>query len=518
MELKLNKEPVFLNEVIFDGQTEQGVEFDYVLPDYYPDIFKILKCTIAPGIVSYSVSGTQLFYDGSAVIKVMYLSEDNGDIQCIEQRYTYQKTVELAKPCEKVKACVKIQPKTDYVNCRAISPRRLDVRGAVSCKIKVSAVRETEIISAAEELEVKRVPLTYCSDKLVSQRQFVVREDIETGSSSGSIACILTTDACAEVTDTKVIANKAVVKGSAKVKALYIVKNDNLNAQTEVMEAEIPLSQIIDIDGITDSHTCYANFCVMECALNVKTGDSGENKMFSCTLTVDCTVNACRESTVSIITDVYSTSYETAFTKAPARTEFAPQVIVKQLAVKGTLECAEGSLAEIYDCRCDISNVICRQNDDGELIISGQCNYQAIGCVDGGGHVFIEKSEAFEVPTDIAKSSDGCTCSIEPDVQVENVSFSIANDKTVEVRAILLMSGCLYQMKNVDIIKDIQISTEKPKEKSTEYALKMYYAEQNEDVWDIAKHYNTSSAAIIAENDLEAEILAEPCMLLIPIV
>ena len=71
MELQLNKEPVFLNEVIYDGQTEQGVEFDYVLPDYYPDIFKILRCSLTPGISSYSVSGTQLFIDGAVLIKIL---------------------------------------------------------------------------------------------------------------------------------------------------------------------------------------------------------------------------------------------------------------------------------------------------------------------------------------------------------------------------------------------------------------------------------------------------------------
>ncbi|MCL2109312.1 MAG: hypothetical protein FWH20_08215, partial [Oscillospiraceae bacterium] len=71
MELKLNKEPVFLGEVVYDGQTEQGVEFDYVLPDYFPDIFKVLKCTLTPSIISYSISGSQLFCDGVVYIKVL---------------------------------------------------------------------------------------------------------------------------------------------------------------------------------------------------------------------------------------------------------------------------------------------------------------------------------------------------------------------------------------------------------------------------------------------------------------
>jgi hypothetical protein len=71
MELKISKQPVRLTETIYDGQTEQGVEFDYVLPDYYPDIFKILKCQLTPRVISYSVSGSQLFIDGVTYIKVL---------------------------------------------------------------------------------------------------------------------------------------------------------------------------------------------------------------------------------------------------------------------------------------------------------------------------------------------------------------------------------------------------------------------------------------------------------------
>ena len=44
MELKLNKEIVSVKEAIFDGMQEQSVELDYILPDYYPEIFKLIKC------------------------------------------------------------------------------------------------------------------------------------------------------------------------------------------------------------------------------------------------------------------------------------------------------------------------------------------------------------------------------------------------------------------------------------------------------------------------------------------
>ena len=88
MDLILNKEQVFVNEIVYDGQAEQGVEFDYVLPDYYPDIFRILKCSLCPRITSYNVAGDKLNFDGVVYIG-LYLCESSNKIHC-RPRMTFQ--------------------------------------------------------------------------------------------------------------------------------------------------------------------------------------------------------------------------------------------------------------------------------------------------------------------------------------------------------------------------------------------------------------------------------------------
>ena len=51
-----------------------------------------------------------------------------------------------------------------------------------------------------------------------------------------------------------------------------------------------------------------------------------------------------------------------------------------------------------------------------------------------------------------------------------------------------------------------------------DYALKLYYGVEHEDVWDIAKRCRTSVHAIMEENELTDEQLTTPGMLFIPIV
>ena len=66
----------------------------------------------------------------------------------------------------------------------------------------------------------------------------------------------------------------------------------------------------------------------------------------------------------------------------------------------------------------------------------------------------------------------------------------------------------------LETVSDIKIDESNVK-KQEDYALKMYFADEGETLWDIAKKYSTSIEAIMEENDCSAE---HGKILLIPIV
>lgn len=514
MELLLDKESVFLTETVFDGQTEQGVELDYILPDYYPDIFKILKCSLTPSIVSYNISGSQLYIDGVVYVKVLYTAEDGEEINCIDQRYTYSKTVELAKNVEMPR--VSFFPKADYCNCRAISGRRIDIRGAVSCKIRVCGCFENEILCGVSGLgtEVKKNDITYCESSLFTNRQYVVREDIETGT-GGSIVAVLSVDCTASVSETKIISDKVIVKGDAKVKSLYLVKNSDGKNTTEVMEATVPLSQIIDLSGVTDSHNCYAVFDVMDCDLEIKQSDEGASRVLGCDITVDCKVSAYKEAKISPVCDLYSTDYDIEYTSAAVKIEHAPKSLSCQSGIRTTLDYKEGKISEILDCKCDILGYTTKSDESGRLTVSGQLLTRIIGRDDEKKPLVFDKSEDFAISPDIEING---TYSVNPTVTVGNISYNINEDNTVEIRLQLSLCGTVNKVDAVNTVNEITVDKDKPKKKDNCYGLKMYFAEANESVWDISKKYNTAVSAVMTENELSEEVLSEACMLLIPMV
>ena len=219
-ELIKQTDSVYMTETLFDGQAEQGVELDHVLPDYYPEIFKIIKCCVTPRVTSTAISGGKLMLDGTAVIRVLYLTENSSALNCVEQRYTWNKTVDIGKAPEQCSdPIITVIPRTDYCNCRAVSSRRIDVRGAISFRITATCATKFQLPELPDGLQVLRREVPCTSQPIFTDRQVTVREEIETG--APGIEYIVSCDAVPRTDDVRIIANKAVVKGTVTVSALY---------------------------------------------------------------------------------------------------------------------------------------------------------------------------------------------------------------------------------------------------------------------------------------------------------
>ena len=51
MDFEVLRQAVCVNELIYEGSVEQSVDSDLTLPDYCPDILRILKCTVPSTVI-----------------------------------------------------------------------------------------------------------------------------------------------------------------------------------------------------------------------------------------------------------------------------------------------------------------------------------------------------------------------------------------------------------------------------------------------------------------------------------
>ncbi len=514
MDLILDHESFISNEIAFNGSSEQAIELDYILPDYLPDIFRVLKCSIDPRVISHSLNGDKITFDLNVSIRALYLSNDSSSLYTIAQSQNYTKTVDLSTIPKN--PCIRITPTTDYANCRVVNPRRVDIRGAVSTKITLECEQSTDIVSNAKglNLQLKKEPVTFPAKRLTAAKRITITEEIELSKTRGKINSVIKSNCIINSFEKKIIANKLIIKGEAKVSLLYNCEAEADEPQNiETVKFSVPFSQIIDIDGINEQYEAMTNISVA--SLELIPNKSSDNSEIECEIIMLINCVAFRYDTHELATDAYSTKYQCDFDCSDIMLEKNPIEIKENQTIKAELTCRDLEISTAVDVWAKPFNIQSKYNaNKNSFIVFGNIEIGAIAKDENDCPIYLEDTISFEHCLDISVDENSIA---DLNVYIDNYTFTITSSDIIELKAELFVCGYVKEYDSRKLITNINVNEDNIKMKDNSYAVKLYYAEQNEDIWEIAKKFSTSVSAIAQENELSDSTRLQRGMLLIPI-
>lgn len=511
MDYKLNRETLTMNEIIFDGCQEQPVDLDFNLPDYCPDIQRILKCQVYPCVTNKNVLGERLELEGHATVKVLYLDSGGFSVRCCESTNPFSASITLKQPTDN--AMVYTKTRVEYINCRATSPRRLDIHGAFSVCAKVLNCANNEIVSdiAGDKIQQQKSSISASRVAGYCQQQFTVGEVLEISEGKPAAETIVRTSAAANVQDFKIVANKLIVKGEIILKLLYSSSMDE--AALEAMEYAVPYSQMLDCDGISEDCTCSIKVNVVSHNIQIKSDSSGENMLFEAEFKLFANVIAYQDTKITVVKDAYSTEYELDIDYQQQTIDQLQELISDTCVQKYTFDFDDTGISKVIDIWNEVSTVNAEEAD-GKIQYSGKINICVLALNEENTPFYFERMVDFTCAHDWSKMPDNVHC--DADVSVDDLSYRIVNNSEIELKAELKLSACVYSQDSSKIISNVTADETKPKVKDSSAALTIYYADAGESLWNIARTYCTSVSAIQAENELTEERIENRGMLLIP--
>ncbi len=494
MDLKDSKRMIRIPKTICKEFEERAVDMDIVLPDYCPDVTAILKCIMQPIVTSRHQSGDRYTVDGTVKLRVLYLTEDRAAVHCYESTQPFSAGFRCAGATH-----YKLEVKNDYVNCRAISPRRMDIHGAF--RVYLTAVGEgstsvfedpckRDVFCQKEEV-FTTVPLSE------NEKTLVVDETINLGMQADAL---LYSDLTVASCERKILTNKAIIKGVLLFKAVF-----SKDAQLHHTLQELPFSQIVDVDGLSDELVCEADVSIGEHECYLQQNESGASLLF-----INCKLSACvrcsRRESASVVLDAYSVEQPLVCETTPlqlydrsmsasARTTFQEFTTLPDTLVSIEDQWGEMKAYEIREdengkriCCCILVCIIGRDSD-------GQLGYyeRTIDCstpCDGGVHT--------------------------AHVRLIGVGCAI-NGNQIRVQADTEVVSEYASTTFMTVVSDVAVD---PKQSFTRpsAAIRIVYACEGETLWDIAKAHHSSVEDIRAENDLTDEYLHAATMLMIPMI
>lgn len=512
MEYKLNREAVTVNEVVFDASQEQPIDLDLTLPDYCPDIQKIMKCQVYPCITAKSILGDCLEVSGTATMRLLYLDAGASQIRCYENAAPFSANIPLKRSVGN--ALVYTRTQVEYVNCRATSPRRLDIHGAFSVCAKVVEQTENHLLSEieGEGMQQRKKNISISRVAGASQQQFSVTEVLEINDGKPPAETILRTDASAQIEEVKTLDNKLILKGSLALKILY--ESGLSDGMPECMEYAVPYSQMLDCPGVSDACTCDVQLEVMTTQVQLKSDSSGENMLLDTEVRLMAYVNAYLDTEISVVTDAYSTDVELTL-------EYQQKSLVKLLesvtdtcSQKNHFDFEEAGISKVIDIWNETRQVTAHM-EDGNLLYRGKFNLCVLAMNSDGRPFYFERMLEFQYGREWTREVPDLYCDCA--VTLPNISYRITGTSGIEVKTELRLDATLYQKNGYKMIFDLTVNEEQPKVKDEDAALILYYANSGEDLWGIARLYSTSAERIKEENDLTDDVVEQAGMLLIPV-
>jgi hypothetical protein len=512
MEYKLNREAITVNEVVFDASQEQPIDLDLSLPDYCPDIQKIMKCQVYPCITAKSILGDCLEVSGTATMRLLYLDAGGTQIRCYENATQFSATIPLKRSVGN--ALVYTYTQVEYVNCRATSPRRLDIHGAFSICAKVVEQVENQVLCdiEGENMEQQKKSISISRVAGASQQQFSVTEVLEINDGKPPAENILRTDAFAQVEEVKMLDNKLIVKGALSLKILY--QSSLSESMPECMEYSIPYSQMLDCSGISDDCVCDVQLDVMSAGVQMKSDSSGENMLLDAEIRLIAYINAYLDTEVNLVTDAYSTEVEVSLEYQQKNLVKLLESVTDTCSQKNHFEFEEAGISKVVDVWNEMRQVTA-QMEEGNLIYRGKFNLCVLAVNGDGKPFYFERVLEFQYGREWSRSMEDLRCDCA--VSVANISYRITGTSGIEVKTELKLEATLYQQNMYKMISDLVPNEDQPKSKDSEAALILYYAEAGEELWGIARSYCTSMERIKTENDLVEDVVEQPGMLLIPV-
>ncbi len=495
-------------ETVYETAAEQSLDADITLPDYCPEIQRILKCTVNTGITAVQNNSGRVTADGNAIVRVIYVG-DNGKISGYEQSYPVQKFTESSKITSD--SAVSVTVRTDYVNCRAVNPRRIDIRAMLSFCFKAVKRRVDDILCSSDGAGIQTLTTEHGFASLtgVCERAFNIGEVIEIPDGKSTASRIMNISACAVAGDLKIINNKALIKGECTVKIYYIGEN---SGEIESVEHSMPISQIIELEGIDENSVCSVRLSVSSCEGVLKADVSGDMRLVDLNSRISVYVAAFDETPLSLITDAYSTEYEVKNTPKSMEllsfngkfdTSFTNKVVLESIGV--SVDC-------VLAVWCSDLRYGFTAKDD-KCMVSGTYLVTVIYKDSENSAGVIQKPVDFDYEVKMNEKAERIVC--HGSAQISACSCAVSGDSRLELKTEILISGLTLSAVIKKYIATIEIAGENSK-RDKKCALTIYYCEKGESIWNIARKYGTTVDAVMNENGIDCDVTESDGMMLIP--
>ena len=517
--MQLNKIKLHSCTTFASAQSQITLDDDYNVPDYRPDIVKVLKEKGELQFDEVKAAAGAAWLKGRLVFRVLYRSDqENGKISCLKGEIPFQEKLNMdgVQEYDVIQASGEIEDLTIGV----IHSRKISVRAVILLKTEEPREKEDELcvgIEADDGCE-KRYRNTNILQLLCMKRdQCRQKSEITLPSSKPNVQEILWKSLEIRNLDTKMGQDGVKLSGEVLISVLY--QEEEETDRVQWYETVIPLDCGVECDAGTEADIIYkvkARPASME--LEVKPDYDGEERVLVLELVMNLDIRVWKEQEISMLEDVYSLKKEII----PVCTG----VTLHHISVKNDSQCrlteqmelAESQEKILQICSCEgtvhlESTELTEQGVRAEGILVTELLY--ITTDDqmpiGSAREIYPFEQLIEIPQQTARTERNKPEELEAleqknklqtelDCRISQLSAVMLDQDHVEIKAVIGLDLLAFEQEQIDNITDTREEPLDMEQLQKRPGLVGYIAKDGDSLWSIAKENHTTVEDILRDN------------------
>ena len=490
MELKIFRDTLPQAGASCTVKAELPLETEILISDYLPPVFKLIKCFAKPVVLQKQLQPGRLTLEGYLRCTVFYQGENGAGLCQTEQKLPFTKQLEVPEFSFTSWTAI-VEGQTEYLNCRAVNPHRIEVRGAYGLVATLHAQDKAELITALADggIEQKLQTLTGVRSAAVLEKLVTVEGEMVFAKPPAAILDITGT---ASVREIKLLAGKAVVKGDVRVQCAWRAEGDS---SLQSQAASLPFNQVVDLDGVAEDCKCL---CVLEpVGFALTEGEQGAGGQL--TASVMMHLHAWRSCQLQYVSDAFSTRFETTVTPQ--------ELVVEDLACMLNETASATAAGSLPDAGAQLRACFVAYGPAQVVPYRDGWAFTVRAVATAFAENSLAELESYEKTLELVfplavDAPQGAQLSPECWLSTENIQCSCTGG-TLEVTVTARAEGAILCRSTHQGIGGAELG-EPLTVPDPEIALRIYYAQAGEEPFGIAKRFHVSPAQMLAANGLDA--------------
>lgn len=485
---------ILIPKKLFGAKIDKDLEFDTPIPDYCPDIARLVKVDCTPFTEACTVEDGRVTVRGKAVYDVLYETDYKNRLRCCSFTQDFSHSLPLPRSgATEISSFCSVR--CERIDCKLIGPRRIVIRTALGAQFDIEGEVSVKAVAVNEDGEAffRKKAVGFDGRTSSYEESFRFAEQLVLSRNEKAIGEIV----CGSITllppQTTVLPERIEIKSTAAVRVLC--EEENNEGKYYMSAKTVPVNIEYTNPAIEDFKRLSLSIEPSDAEFIPELDQYGENRVIKTSFNVRMKLKINEPKAYTVADDMFEKDYDSTLVKTSAllphlysENDVSFSAEAKLPPMMPTPETLLDATARDYG-----SNV---EKTEGGVTVSGNFIVTLTADTAEGIHSFdhsVPYSQFF--PLDIPNSE---TATVADTYPVE-VMTTLHSDGSVTAKIIAGTKIYIYCESEETFISEI--TKRSPRKSTDDGSMLVYcYPSRQETLWDIAKLYRADPEGIAKLN------------------